>query len=96
MTKFSLQLGFTIPGGSCTATLTEESGPGNSITFVRMNNALSFTFRPPGLSTGITGTFTSPTEFSGTYGQVTMTNFLCGSATINGTMSGSTITLRKN
>jgi hypothetical protein len=93
--KFSLQFGFTIPGGSCVTTLTQEPAPGDSITWVRFNNALSFSFRPPGLSTGISGTFTSPTEFSGSYGTVTMTNFVCGTATIDGTMAGSTITLHK-
>ncbi len=96
VTKFSLQLGFTIPGGSCVTTITEESPPGDSITFVRYNNALSFSFRPPGLSTGLSGTFTSPTEFSGSYDTVTMTNFTCGTATINGKMAGSTVMLRKN
>jgi len=96
VTKFSLQFGFTIPGGSCVVTLTEEPAPGDNVTFVRYNKELSFTFRPPGLSTGVTGTFTSPTEFSGSYGTVTMTNLMCGAATIDGTMAGSTITLRKD
>jgi hypothetical protein len=61
-----------------------------------VNGAFSTAFSAQGLSTALTGTFTSPSSMSGTYGTVSLNNFRCGPITLpNITLPGGTFTMSK-
>lgn len=91
ITSFTMKFVFETVSSSCSTNITITYSVPKTIT----NGAFNFNFAPTGLSTAISGTFTSATQMNGTFGQVNMTNFMCGTLTINGFKAGGTFTATK-
>ncbi len=80
VTQFSIGLPFRYEslGVECIKTL--EGAPAASID----SGAFSFTLSSQGMSSVISGSFSSPTQASGSYGTTTLTNFTCGPLSMEG------------
>jgi hypothetical protein len=93
VTTFKMSFFFGVPGNSCATTITLNFGVSSQPTI--SGNGFAFNFNPTGLTTAINVTFGSTNSATGTFGQVTMNNFHCGPATINGFKAGGTFTATK-
>jgi len=93
VTMFKMSFFFGVPGNSCATTITLNFGAGSGPPIT--GNGFAFNFSPTGLNTAINVTFGSTNSATGTFGQVTMNNFHCGPATINGFKAGGTFTATK-
>ncbi|HKR63691.1 MAG TPA: BACON domain-containing carbohydrate-binding protein [Thermoanaerobaculia bacterium] len=93
ITSFKMSFTFSAPGGTCHTTVTLNYGASAQPTVT--STGFNFTFNPTGLSTAINATFNGANSVSGTYGQVNLNNYQCGTATVNGFKSGGTFTAGK-
>lgn len=91
ITSFTMKFVFETTSASCSTSITITYSSPKVIT----SGAFAFNFAPTGLSTAVNGTFMSGTQMNGTFGQVNMTNFMCGTLTINGFKAGGTFTATK-
>lgn len=87
ITRFTMTFRFTPGSAGCAFTATTAG----AVT----NNGFTYAFSNAGLSTTITGTFSSGTQGSGTVGRVDFASVQCG-GTISGFASGDSITFTKS
>jgi hypothetical protein len=87
ITRFAMTFRFTPGSAGCTFTSTT--------TAPIANNAFSYAFSNAGLTTTITGTFSSNTQGTGTVGRADFASVQCG-GTITGFASGDSLTFTKS
>jgi hypothetical protein len=89
ITAVVMSLVIASPSVQCTTTL---SG-GLSVPIV--NDTFYFSVNVSGLTTNVSGLFTGPNQMIGTIGQVSYTNYACGSVTFNGSTPGANFATTK-
>jgi hypothetical protein len=87
ITRFAMTFRFSPGSAGCAFTSTTSAPIANS--------AFSYAFSNAGLTTTITGTFSSGTQGTGTVGRVDFASVQCG-GTINGFASGDSLTFTKS
>jgi len=87
ITRFTMTLRFTPGSSGCAFTSTTSAGIAN--------NGFSYPFSNAGLTTTITGTFSSNTQGAGSVGRMDFASVQCG-GTISGFASGDSLTFTKS
>jgi hypothetical protein len=94
LTTITLGFVYSDPSLRCTADLT-NTAPAASTLATIANAKFTYTLSALGISTPLTGTFSSASEMAGTFGQVKWNNVSCGPGLINAITDGGQFSARR-